>query len=126
MADKNTPQDDWTIMFFFACNNELSLLNVSQIKAVKEAGFQKSTELLLYFDSDEKGVPTRLFNMNKKRKGNPPKTKIGDGKDPFIRSFLQDEIFPEEMDPKKGLSTAELQKKITVPDSMTASEALQN
>jgi len=113
-------------MFFFACNNELSLLNVSQIKAVKEAGFQKSTELLLYFDSDEKGVPTRLFNMNKKRKGNPPKTKIGDGKDPFIRSFLQDEIFPEEMDPKKGLSTAELQKKITVPDSMTASEALQN
>jgi hypothetical protein len=102
------------------------LLNVSQIKAVKEAGFQKSTELLLYFDSDEKGVPTRLFNVNKKRKGNPPKTHIGDGKDPFINSFRYDEIFANQMDPKKGHSTAELSKKINSPDSMTASESLAN
>lgn len=85
-------------MFYFATDNELSLLNVSQIKSVKEAGYQKNTELLLYFDSNEKGVPTRLFNMNKTLKGDPPRTRIGDGKDPFVRSFLQDEILPDDMD----------------------------
>src|SRR5215470_6492787 len=100
------PENDWTIMFYFATDNELSALNISQIKAVKEAGYQKSTEIILYFDSNEKGVPTRLFNMNKSRKGNPPtKTRIGDGKDPFVRSFLNDEILLDPKNPQMGPCT---------------------
>jgi len=126
MAAEIKTKNEWTIMFYFATDNELSLLNVSQIKSVKEAGYQKNTELLLYFDSNEKGVPTRLFNINKERRGNPPTTSIGDGKDPFVRSFLQDEIPPEKMDPSKGPHTAELVQKLKVPDSMTAGQSLAN
>lgn len=113
-------------MFYFATDNELSLLNISQIKAVKEAGYQKSTEVLLYFDSNEKGVPTRLFNMNKILKGDPPGTRIGDGRDPFVRSFLKDEILLEDMHPQNGPSTAVLSKTLGQPDSMTAAESLEN
>jgi hypothetical protein len=126
MAAEIPPKNDWTIMFYFATDNELSLLNVSQIKSVKDAGYQKSTDVLLYFDSNEKGVPTRLFNVNKIRKGNPPTTSIGDGKDPFVRSFLQDEVLPKDMDPRKGPSTAELVQKLKAPDSMTAGQSLAN
>ena len=122
MAPENP--NDWTIMFYFATDNELSPLNISQIKSVKEAGYQKSTEVLLYFDSNEKGVPTRLFNMNKGRKGNPPRTRIGDGRDPFVRSFLKDEILLEDMDRQNGPSTAVLSKLLGKPDSMTAAESL--
>jgi hypothetical protein len=126
MAAEIPTKNDWTIMFYFATDNELSLLNVSQIKSVKDAGYQKSTDVLLYFDSNEKGVPTRLFNVNKTRKGDPPTTSIGDGKDPFVRSFLQDEVLPKDMDPSKGPSTAELVQKLKVPDSMTAGQSLAN
>ena len=126
MAAEIPVKNDWTIMFYFATDNELSLLNISQIKSVKDAGYQKSTELLLFFDSSEKGVPTRLFNVNKARKGNPPTTSIGDGKDPFIRSFLQDEVLPKDMHPSVGPATAALVQKLKVPDSMTAGESLAN
>ena len=126
MAAEIPIKNDWTIMFYFATDNELSLLNISQIKSVKDAGYQKSTELLLFFDSSEKGVPTRLFNVNKARKGNPPTTLIGDGKDPFVRSFLQDEVLPKDMDPRKGPITAELSQKLKMPDSMTAGQSLAN
>jgi hypothetical protein len=126
MAETDATQNEWTIMFYFGSDNELSLLNISQIKAVKEAGYQRNTELLLYFDSNETGVPSRLFNINKKNRGNRTGTRIGDGKDPFVTSFLKDQIFPDTMDPQKGDCTKTLCQKLNDPDSMTASESLIN
>ena len=118
--------NNWTIMFFFASDMDLSPLNVSQIKTLKEAGFQKSTEVLLYFDSNEKGVPTRLFNVNRERRGNPPQTYIGDGRDPYVRNFLPDEILPSDMDPQKGEYTTALWKALPKGDSLRADKALEN
>jgi hypothetical protein len=126
MPRGNRSRNDWTIMFFFASDNDLSPLNVSQIKGVKDAGYQKKTEVLLYFDSNEKGVPTRLFNVNYKRKGNPPRTKIGDGRDPYVRNCIEDELLPDDMDPRKGPCTAYLCGELSKPDSMNATEALEN
>jgi len=118
--------NEWTIMFFFASDMELSPLNVSQIKALKDAGYQKGTEVILYFDSNEKGVPTRIFNVNRNRRGNPPETHIGDGRDPYVRNLLDDEIFPTDMDPRKGACTTTLCKALPKGDSMRASDALEN
>ena len=127
MANENDTINDWTIMFFFASDMELSPLTVSQIKAVKDAGYQKSTEVLLYFDSNEQGVPTRLFNMNKGGWGGRyESTQIGDGADPYIRSFLDDEIMPDAMDGDKGKCTNSLKTKLTEPDTMNATKALEN
>ena len=119
-------RNELTIMFFFASDMDLSPLNVSQIKALKDAGFQKGSEVILYFDSNEKGVPTRIFNVNRNRKGNPPQTYIGDGRDPYVRNFLSDEILPADMDPRKGECTTALCKALPKGDSLRASEALEN
>jgi hypothetical protein len=119
--------NDWTIMFFFASDNELSLLNVSQIKAVKDAGYQQNTDLLLYFDSNQRGVPTRLFNVNSGLKNNNPRrSHIGDGEDPYVRNFLADQIRPYQMDRDKGPCTKTLYDELSQPDGMHVSDALEN
>ena len=127
MPNGNNTINDWTIMFFFASDMELSPLTVSQIKAVKDAGYQRSTDVFLYFDSNEPGVPTRLFNVNKSlKKASKDPTRIGDGADPYVRSFLHDEIMPNDMVAAKGKCTATLKQKLTEPDTMNATEALWN
>src|SRR5882757_9148431 len=85
MPKKIDSRNEWTIMFFFASDNALSALIVSQLKAIKDAGFQENTEVLVHFDSNEPGVPTRIFNVNSTRKSvGQSKTAVGDGTDPFI------------------------------------------
>src|SRR4030095_10662964 len=83
---------DWKVMFYFASDNPLSPLIVSQLKAIKDAGFQKQTEVLVYFDPMEAGVPTKLYNVNSVRKKSAPKSVIGDGADPFVRNLVADEV----------------------------------
>ena len=127
MPSENNTINDWTIMFFFASDMELSPLTVSQIKAVKDAGYQETTDVFLYFDSNEPGVPTRLFNVNKSlKKASKNRTRIGDGADPYVRSFLNDEIMPDDMITAKGKCTGTLKQKLTEPDSMNATDALWN
>jgi hypothetical protein len=48
-------------MFFFAGDNALSPLIVSQLKAIKDAGFHKDVDILVHLDSNEAGVPSRNF-----------------------------------------------------------------
>lgn len=115
----------WTIMCFSASDNDLSLFNVSQLKALKEAGCQKDTEVLAYADSNENGVPTRLFNMNKTLKSIEP-TSIGDGVDPYVRNFVRDEIPLEELEKLPGECTKKLYHALDRPDRMTATGALEN
>src|SRR6266496_1827640 len=98
-----------TIMVYFASDNPLAPLVVSEIKAIKDAGFQQNTNVLLYFDPMEKGVPTQLYDVNRKRKDlfrkrreqNPrqPLDMIGDGRDPFVRNMKEDLIDASKLPP---------------------------
>jgi hypothetical protein len=81
---------EWTLMFFFAGDNTLAPSIISQLKAIKDAGFHKGTNVLVRFDPNEKGAPTRVFEVNRKRKLGRFKTKIGDGGDPFVRNLSED------------------------------------
>jgi len=97
-------KNDWTLMFFFASDNTLAPLLVSELKAIKDAGFQEHTEVLVYFDPLEKGCPTKIYNVNSKRKAyaleqwkkdpNYPKSLIGDGNDSYVRKMDDDEVKP--------------------------------
>jgi hypothetical protein len=58
--------------------------------------------------------------------GGYPPTQIGDGNDPYIRSFFRDEILAEDMDATKGKCTEMLKTRLNQPDSMNATEALKN
>jgi Clostripain family len=65
---KNTRQyskgTKWTIMVYCAGDNELAPLIVSQLKGLKDAGRHKDVNVLVYFDPNEAGVPTRLYCLN--------------------------------------------------------------
>ena len=126
MPRSTRPVNEWTIMCFSASDNELSLFNVSQLKQLKEAGFQKDIAVLAYADSNENGVPTRLFNMNSKLRQSWPYTSIGDGRNPYVRNFVEDEIPMSEFADKKSLYTKKLAAGLKEPDSMNASQALEN
>jgi cysteine peptidase C11 family protein len=106
----------WTIMFFFASDNALSPLLVSELKAIKDAGFQENTEVLVYFDPVERGAPTHVYNVNLGRKLKK-KTFIGDGKDSFVRKMDEDVIDPKEV-------STSLQAVLNPQSSASASDAL--
>lgn len=118
--------NEWTIMFFTASDNELSLYNVSQLKALKEAGFQEDVEVLAYADSAENGVPTRLFNINSKVKTAECPTAIGDGNDPYVRNFVPDEILSSDLEKLPGKCTQALANSLTKPYEMKVSASLEN
>lgn len=88
---KEDSKNEWTVMFFFAGDNELSPSMISQLKAIKDAGFQKNTTVLIYFDPNERGSRVSIFEVNRKRKLEKA-TVIGDGKDPFVRNLREDNI----------------------------------
>ena len=91
------PENEWTIMVFFAGDPHLSPSMTSQLKAIKDAGFQANTSVLVHYDPNERGVAVTTFDINNKRKEDLLLTKqtgtiIGDGKDPFVRNLLEDAI----------------------------------
>src|SRR5690349_1696314 len=91
------PANEWTIMVFFAGDPHLSPSMTSQLKAIKDAGFQADTSVLVHYDPNERGVAVTTFDINSKRKEDllirkKPGTIIGDGKDPFVRNLLEDHI----------------------------------
>ena len=99
---------EWTIMFYFASDNPLAPVIVSQLKAIKDAGFHENIDVLVHFDPNEFGVPTRIYDVNRERKRNPnlPDTMIGDGPDPFVRNMTEDDIKPEKINARVGRASA--------------------
>lgn len=83
--------NEWTVMVFIANNDDLSPLIVSQLKAIKEAGFQNKTDVLVYVDATEQGAPTRVYNVNQGRK-KLRNEEIGDGENPYVRNLVRDDI----------------------------------
>lgn len=98
---------EWTIMFYFAGDNPLAPLVVPQLKSIKDAGFQQNTNVLVYFDPSERGVPTKIYDVNRNRKkarrekarqlarGQGKKiseSDIGDGAEPVVRNLKEDEV----------------------------------
>jgi len=91
-------EQELTMMFYFASDNPLAPLVVSEIKAIKDAGFQKNTNVLVYFDPMEIGAPTQLCDVNRERKRSKTKSIIGDGADPFVRNMKEDLVTEPGMD----------------------------
>jgi hypothetical protein len=89
-------RNKWTVMFYFAVNNELSPIVISQIQSIKNAGFQKNCDVLVYFDGDQENAPSRLYCVNGKRKAKQGTviegyTKLIDADEsPFVPNFIED------------------------------------
>src|ERR1043166_9297980 len=121
----------WTLMFYFGSDNPLAAVLVSQLRAIKDAGFQNNTKVIVQFDPAERGVPTRLFDVNIKRKldslgRGENGTVVGDGNDPFVHRMIDDYIDPATIDGNAGPSSADIKKALQTPDVVPASDSLKN
>ena len=123
--------NEWTVMFFFAADNSLSPLVVSQVKAIKDAGFQADTNVLVHFDPSEEGEPTRVYHVNRVRKQDLidrrlEPTMIGDDNNSFVKNGVEDYIRPTEIDASKGPASAAMKTALANPDDVSAAAALEN
>src|SRR6185503_19472734 len=103
MADKNDVKE-WTLMFYFAGDNDLAPVIVSQLKEIKDAGYHECIDVLVHFDANAFGVPTRIYDVNRARKNDRSlrPIQVGDGGDSFVRDMREDEVAPDKIKAGKG------------------------
>lgn len=102
---EKTPKE-WTLMFFFASDNNLSASMFYQLKSMKTAGFQVDTNVLAHFDPHERGMPSMIFEINRMEREGQTKSKIGDDVNPIIRDLAGDQIKPAITDDPCECSTS--------------------
>jgi hypothetical protein len=123
---------EWTIMFYFAGDNQLAPIVVSQLKGIKDAGFQENTDVLVYFDPNELGVPTKIYDVNRKRKlegmtnSRKPRTLIGDGADSFVRNMEEDNVDPKTIITSNRPASSAISKALISQNEINAEKALEN
>lgn len=96
---------EWTLMFYFASDNPLAPGIISQLKALKAAGFHKQANVIAQFDPYTEGTPTHVFDINIINKlENPEEYSFGfDAEDPFVRNLVEDKLWRDERDREGNL-----------------------
>lgn len=91
---------EWTLIFYFASDNPLAPSTVSQLKAIKQAGFHPEANVVVQFDPHTEGTPTHVFDVNLVEK-----LKAGDkanvgfaSNDPFVRKLMDDKLWRGQKD----------------------------
>ncbi|HYY93415.1 MAG TPA: clostripain-related cysteine peptidase [Pyrinomonadaceae bacterium] len=109
-----TEEKEWTLMFYFASDNPLAPSIVSQLKALKNAGFHQLANVVARFDPHTVGTPLHTFDVNLVEKaeararariqGQDPDdaNQIGFPSDnPFIRNLVLDKLWGDATIPKE-------------------------
>ncbi|HEX8176975.1 MAG TPA: clostripain-related cysteine peptidase [Pyrinomonadaceae bacterium] len=94
-----TPKE-WTLMFYCASDNPLAPSIVSQLKALKQAGYHHDANVIARFDPHQDNTPAHIFDVNLAAKlQNPDESQIGfDGKranDPFVQNLVMDKLWSD-------------------------------
>ncbi len=86
---------EWTLMFYFASDNPLASSIVSQLKAVKDAGYHPEANVICHFDPHDPDTPTHIFDVNHVSKfWYPNRYEVGFKKnDPFVRNMVMDRLW---------------------------------
>jgi len=84
-----------TLMFYFASDNPLAISVVSQLKAIKAAGFHKQANVIVQFDPFTEGTPTHVFDVNVINKINAKRESQTefDNDDPFVMNLIDDKLW---------------------------------
>jgi hypothetical protein len=103
-SDSAVPNDDsdkrkeWTLMFYFASDNPLAPGIVTQLKALKAAGFHQKANVIAHYDPQTPNTPTHVFDVNLINKLKNPDLDdfIGfEADDPFVRNLVMDRLWSE-------------------------------
>ncbi|HEY6232581.1 MAG TPA: clostripain-related cysteine peptidase [Pyrinomonadaceae bacterium] len=122
-----------TVMCYFGSDNALSPLLISQVKAIKDAGYEDHTDVLVRFDPNEPSAPTRVYHVNAKRRAlatpdeNGERSLIGDGNNPFVRNMAEDIIDPDRIEEStsRPFSNA-MRKELKNGENLSATDSLRN
>lgn len=103
---------EWTLMFYFASDNPLAPGVVSQLKAIKAAGYHPDANVVTQFDPFVEGTPTHVFEVNLVNKlKHPGVADVGfQGNDPFIRNLVEDKLWREQRTRGKKALKSELRR----------------
>jgi hypothetical protein len=90
---------EWTLMFYFACDNALAPGVVTQLKALKQAGFHPDVNVVVQFDPQTADTPTHIFDVNLMNKvKRPGEADIGfSGNDPYVRTLMEDKLWSDQL-----------------------------
>lgn len=89
-----TETKEWTLMFYMASDNPLVVNMVSQLKALKAAGFHHGVNVVAQFDPYAEGAPTHIFDVNLINKLTHKESNIGfEGDDAIVRSSIEDKLW---------------------------------
>ena len=89
---------EWTLMFFFASDNPLAISIVSQLKALKAAGFHPDANVVAQFDPFTEGTPTHIFDVNvvnKKKSDGEPQIGFA-GNVSLVRDLIEDKLWKDQ------------------------------
>ena len=108
---------EWTLMFYCASDNPLAPGIISQLKAIKAAGFHKQANVIAQFDPYTEGTPTHVFDINIINKlETPEECNLGfDDEDPFVRTLVEDKLWRDERD-REGVLMRDRIKKTVAPE----------
>lgn len=116
---KDEEEKEWTIMVYCASDNELAPLMVSQLRGLKDAGPNPDVNVLAYFDPNERGVPTRLYCINK-APDYPGQSSV----DSHVNDMLDDHLEVENIEASPGSAAESLKDALNRPDQIDANDAL--
>ena len=88
---------EWTLMFYFASDNPLASTVVSQLKAIKDAGYHPDANVIAHFDPHDSNTPVHVFDVNHACKfWYPNQSEVGfASNNPFIRDLVLDRLWGE-------------------------------
>ncbi len=111
---------EWTLMFYFASDNPLAISIVSQLKAIKSAGFHPEANVIAQFDPFTEGTPTHIFDVNLINKlKNHGAPNIGfDGDDPIVRKLIEDKLWRKQLT-RDGKQVSEVLKEVLKNDHLS-------
>ena len=91
------PTKEWTLMFYFASDNPLASAIVSQLKALKEAGYHPEANVIAQFDPHAVNTPVHVFDVHHVNKfWYPEPSEPGFRRDnPFVRDLVLDRLWGE-------------------------------
>ncbi len=120
---KENEKETWTLMFFLASDNTLSPSTLPQLKAIKAAGHSENAKVVVYFDPNEQGAPTRVFAINEEP--DPSVASGGSAGDPVITVLSTDYLTPDDIRAFRGNDSQKFADSLERTDLLQAFEALE-
>ncbi|HEX7957393.1 MAG TPA: clostripain-related cysteine peptidase, partial [Pyrinomonadaceae bacterium] len=95
---------EWTLMFYFASDNPLAQSIVSQLKAIKDAGFHPEANVIARYDPHTEQTPTHVFDINRLAKlRQSGGSRVGFANEAYVRNLVLDKLWSDDNESDKEI-----------------------